>query len=65
MKYLLVDYAEPMDICIGRCKCKSTDCNEYECGTDTCFMNKEGACPSHCWAQVCTTAKVDPFSFNV
>lgn len=44
-------------ICYG---CGGCPCDHpYICGLR---YDQEEACPKHCWSQVCTTAKTDPFN---
>lgn len=60
----LIQNPEPFDFCL-ECECNNAGCYDQTCTTETCFMNRDGACPKHCWAQVCTKAKVDPFNFTL
>ncbi len=64
MKYIMLNDFEQKDSCGFRfnCECKGTSCYKEECGVDMCGLNKDNVCPNHCWAQMCNSAKVDPFS---
>ncbi len=64
MKYLLENDSQNYDFCFVDmdCKCNSASCHERTCSQEICGLNKSEACPKHCWAQACVTAKVDPFN---
>lgn len=64
MDYLIMDTDVSRDFCI-KCSCKNVDCKSDRCESNQCFMDRESVCPSHCWAQVCITAKVDPFGVTI
>ncbi len=61
----LMQGTDSYGFCLGDCDCNSTSCNKKTCTVKRCTLNHGNVCPEHCWAQVCTTAKVDPFSFNI
>ncbi len=61
MRYLIDENIQTLDMCI----CNGCGCSCYtyksNCGIR---YDQEQACPKHCWSQVCTTAKVDPFNVD-
>lgn len=63
MKYLSLNQNSISTL--GTCTCKGTTCNDDQCGTNECFMNRADVCPKFCWAQLCNSAKVEPFSVIV
>lgn len=65
MRYLIDGITQPLgDVCIGKYTCK---CNRESTYTSICGLryDQDQSCPKHCWVQVCTTAKVDPFNVDV
>lgn len=67
MEYLLLESTPTPKWCLIHedCTCDSTGCYKKSCTTNTCVANRGDICPKHCWAQLCNTAKVDPFSVTV
>lgn len=67
MNYLIINGKNSRENCFFRtvCNCKSTGCNEFDCGKDICKLNSSDICSKYCHGQMCSGVKMEPFGLIV